>query len=255
MLLKFDKAKHQSAMKYMETWFWSFETLAKASNLSADALNQMLQHGCAPGAIYAFDNDNGWWSALAAYTQKMPACPEANAQIWYSPAAVWWLRRSILLLKSGLNYDEAARANRKSFVQDFTALLPKVFAANLAYPSCFTEGDTVDKEAAITVANSEWDAWISGAYGVCMRDFTASTCMRKEANATLIRLHTEFPNEYNLSDIELIDLTQELASLITPFSPWERPVGTPGRTIDVVLDRFQLGDDYPYPISGAATAE
>ena len=79
--------------------------------------------------------------------------------------------------------------------------------------------------------------------------------MRKEANATLIRLHTELPNEYNLSDIELIDLTQELASLITPFSPWERPVGTPGRTIDVVLNRFQLGDDYPYPISGAATAE
>lgn len=49
----------------------------------------MLQSGCAPGAIYAFDNDNGWWSALAAYTQKMPACPELNAQIWYSPAAAW----------------------------------------------------------------------------------------------------------------------------------------------------------------------
>ncbi len=49
MLLRFNKAKHQSTMKYMETWFWSFETLAKASNLSAGALSQMLQAGCAPG--------------------------------------------------------------------------------------------------------------------------------------------------------------------------------------------------------------
>ncbi len=133
-------------------------------------------------------------------------------------------------------------------------MLPKIFAANLAYPSCFTQDNIVDKETAIKVANSEWDAWISGAYGVCLRDFTASTCIRKEANGTLIRLHTEMPDKYNLSDIELIDLTQELSSLITPFSPWERPVGTPGRTIDVVLNRLLLGDDYPYPLSRAATA-
>jgi hypothetical protein len=231
-----------SASAYVDRWFWRFDALVDALGAPANIVSMLIEAGCAPGPIYARAAGEQWWSALAASRGFAPARPSSDARRWYSPSSAWDLRRAILNMRAGLTLVEAALANRTHFVAGFVRALPHIDGAQDAYPSCWTEKG-FDGEAAALVAEREWDAWLDGAYGVCLRVFNADTCIRKES--LVIRIKQRLPAAH---PIDLLDDARALAQMILPFAPWERPHCTPGATIDPLLERASLGRELPYPI-------
>ncbi|WP_157082661.1 DUF6058 family natural product biosynthesis protein [Sphingomonas asaccharolytica] len=223
------------ARRYVERWFWTLDDLAQAVGVTPARIEHLIAAGCAPGPIYARGAD-GWWSALGA-AGAAPA-----GEHWFSPGAAWGLRQAELATRSGNSPPEAAAMVRDSFADRFAMALGHQRYARLAFAGCFS-GDTIDPDAARVAARDEWASWLRGGYGVCLRIFTAETCVAKEALGAWLKVAVAEP-DYDagalLADAEI------LAGLLLPFAPWQRPTGTPGRTIDRLLREQRLGDDRPY---------
>jgi hypothetical protein len=242
------------AKRYVESWFWNLTTLAQASGLSEQDALILMEAGCAPGVVYGRDPNGAWWSALAAARGDVQAKPPATGQYWYSPGATWWLRRALIQLRVGATPDQAAQHNRQAFTAEFTERLGSIEGAPLAYPAGFDADGHMVTDNLANLAASEWADWINGAYGVCLRDFSASTCIRKSSLAALLKVHFAGRLCEPWSDERVVAAAQELSALLTPFAPWERASGTPGQTIDVALKRLNLGGDHPYPYPQPAAA-
>lgn len=252
MTIKLTVQDHQSAIDYMARWFWPLDTLAEACDTDVTVVQEMIDAKCVPGIIYHYHEDSGWWSALAAYMGTAPAMPPTRGQRWYSPASLWWLRRAMIMMRGGLTAEEAARKNQDMFGSDFASLLENTPDGSMSFPQCFdSAGRIIDAEARMA-AQKEWTAWIIGGYAVCLRDFSAASCIRKEAIGAVLKRVSREDAFKDHDPLEILPLCQELSTLLTPFAPWERPVGTPGKTIDQALQFYGLGDDYPYPIGEPA---
>jgi len=221
--------------RYVERWFWTLDDLAEAVGVTPARIEQLIAANCAPGPIYARSADS-WWSALGA-DGAAPA-----GEHWFSPGAAWGLRQAELATRSGSSPAEAAAMLRDSFADRFASALGHQRYARLAFATCFS-GDAVDLGAARAAARDEWASWIQGGYGVCLRIFTAETCVAKESLGAWLKAAVVEP-DYDAA--ALLAEAETLAGLLLPFAPWQRASGTPGRTIDRLLREQHLGDDRPY---------
>lgn len=231
---------------YVSRWFLQREAFERQVGGSSAEIEALLTNGAAPGVIYSEPPSGEWWSALAAYSGRAPISPEPGGTHWYAPAAVWWLRKGRLHLDGGASPTEAAARNRDAFAHEFVRALTKEPLARLNYPHCFDQEKLLEADARST-ADEEWAAWISGAYGVCLRVFTAESCVQKEALARRINLHFEAQaDDQRLSPETLLDYAERLSGWVLPFSPMERSSGTPGRAIDRTLATLDLGVEEPF---------
>jgi hypothetical protein len=142
---------------------------------------------------------------------------------------------------------QIAEFARAHFARQFQTALITVDGADLAFERCFRSDHLLDGQAAREAAHAEWDAWVHGAYPLCLRIFTAETCVRKESLAAMLRRHLSDPKKYSLSKMELLHRCEALAQLILPFAPWKRANSPPGQTIDRFLKAQGLGVELPYP--------
>lgn len=223
------------ARRYVERWFWTLDDLAEAVGVTPARIEQLIAAKCAPGPVYARGAD-GWWSALSA-DGVAPA-----GERWFSPGAAWGLRQAELATRGGSSPAETAAMLRDGFADRFAVALGHQQYARLAFAGCFS-GDTIDPDAARVAAGREWASWIQGGYGVCLRVFTAETCVAKESLGAWLKVAVA---ESDYDAAALLADAETLAGLLLPFAPWQRPTGTPGRTIDRLLREQRLGDDRPY---------
>jgi len=229
---------------YVRRWFVPFETLVRRSGGSAEQVEALIAAGAAPGAIYAGRPGGGWWSTLAAFKGEDSVEPPAGSEGWYTPAALYWLRRALLVLREGASPAEAAERNRDAFVDQFVAALKAEPLASANYPEAF-DGAELDIDSARRMGVTEWGYWRTGAYAICLRSFTGAASVAKESVAKKIKEELA-ARERTISDFELLDLVERLASLMLPFAPSERPSCTPGVTVDRVIELLKLGHEEPY---------
>jgi hypothetical protein len=236
-------SKSCSIDHYVRAWFIPFETLVRRTGGTEDQVRALIEAGAAPGPIYAFQEAEGWWSALSAFKGEQAAVPSTGSTAWYTPAAIYWLRRAFLVLRSGASPAAAAASNREAFIGQFVEALKVEPLSAANYPQCFPDG-TLDLAAAREAGASEWANWQNGSFAVCLRSFTGTAVVTKESFAR--RLRTELAGERTMPDAELLDMAERLASVMMPFAPFERPICTPGVTIDRLVETLGLGDEEPY---------
>jgi hypothetical protein len=133
---------------------------------------------------------------------------------------------------------------RQNFEKQFIKVLQAVPFAEKTYAGCFAPDGHIQEIEATKTATSEWQAWVSGAYGVCLRDFTAFTCVQKETLAARAKAH--FSGTERLNPSELLELAQNYNSLALPFAPWERPTSSAHIAIDKALAELRLEPDVQY---------
>ena len=226
-----------STMRYLRQHFWTLDQLAAAVGQDNRTVERLIDARCAPGAIYVLDGDV-CWSALDRDDRSAPPPGER----WYSRAAAWHLRRVLAAARDGISYEQLAARIRLKFGLEFSAALEMVPGAAAAFPACF-EGSAVRRAAAAATADREWEAWLDGGYGVCLRIFNGLTCVAKEAIAHAMKTALE-SSDYDTE--HMLGLGEHLSSLILPFAPWQRPSCTPGRTIDRLLSEQDLGNELPH---------
>lgn len=220
---------------YVEQWFWTLDQLARSAGIAKRDTLDLISAGCAPGPIYIADGNGDWWSAI-------DETPRPEGSSWYSRSAAWGLRRAALAVRGGASAADAAQAERTSFIGDFVTSLAAMAGAEEAFGDCFANG-AVAEAAAARRAAQEWESWLDGGYGVCLRSFTARTCIGKESLGASLKaaLAAGSPDH-----TDLLRKAEELASLMLPFAPWQRERCTPGQTIDRLLSRLRLGGELHY---------
>ncbi len=241
-----DGEMDEKMLRYMAQRFVDFETIIRRSGADKSTIESLIDAGAAPGVIYARSDDGAWWGALGAFMGREAPAPIAGHH-WYSPAVVWWLRRALLKMADGGSLQQAAECSKENFLSEFVSLLRDIEDTALAYPTCFHGGDIIDSQARI-IGEQEWRSWIQGAYAVCLRRFSAHSCIEKEALRARIVAACEGKPGLSLNDEALFDKVEQLEALILPFAPWERPNGTPGKAIDAPLARLNLGIEEPYSL-------
>ncbi|WP_339913890.1 DUF6058 family natural product biosynthesis protein [uncultured Brevundimonas sp.] len=235
-----------AARAYVAAHFWTPAALAEAAGVEPGRVTELAAAGIIPGPIYRRDPQRGWWSALAGWVDGGDGTPDAGAEAWVSPWAVWSLRAAQLAGREGVSDAVIARRAQESFGRDFTAALATILPARIAFPDCFDAEGRVDPAMASVAADTQWRGWLRGGYAVCLRAFTGETCVQKESLGALLKRHVSAPDDWPMSAAETLEACAALAALMLPFAPWERPVGTPGRTIDTLLARHALGRERPY---------
>ena len=227
--------------RYVQRYFVDRATFIRRCGGSVEEVQQLLGTKAAPAVIYSQSTQGEWWSALGGYVGTLSQTPPEGGNDWYAPSAIWWVRRALLASRTG-----AGPENVETFIEQFMRALLDVPMARLNYASCF-DGEALNINGARQGARDEWAAWVSGAYAVCLSHFSGESCVRKEVNAWRIRNH--FDNDDKtlaLTPIELFELTEQLASVLMPFAPFERASGTPGKALDRTLAALNLGIDEPY---------
>ncbi|QPQ54185.1 hypothetical protein IC614_07360 [Allosphingosinicella flava] len=234
----------KNSAAYVRRWFVEKSQFAVLVGPVSEILDDLLAEKAFPGVIYSQSTQGDWWSALGAALGHCPAAPPLGGTDWYSPAATWWCRRAALSMRAGCSAAEAAALNKEKFITDFIAELNREPHAPRAFPACFPN-DELDRRAARQAGEKEWGDWIDGPYAVCLRRFSAESCVRKESWAKRLRDHFDGQGEA-LDDLAMFDLVEALESLMLPFAPSERPSGTPGEVVDRALDLLRLGRELPY---------
>ena len=153
---------------------------------------------------------------------------------WFSPAAVSWIR--LAKLSGADSPREMSEILRDQFRSEFGLAIEALPASLRQY------ADRIDD------AEHAWDAWVRGAYAVCMKAFSAELVVEKLTRR--LRAHELLTlGVQSLSQSKKITLLEDitrLSEILTPFSPFERPTGTPGRVIDKALYELNLGKDTPF---------
>lgn len=231
--MQMDKADEAETLRYAQANFWTERQLADAVGVEEDALRSFVRSRCCPAASYV-RSARGWWSALQRRGLERPV-----GDAWFSRGAAWTTRRAVLMRRSGKSLVDVADTLRREFISGFSDELLKTDQAALAFADCFENGH-VDLSNAQRRADVEWNAWLDGGYGNCLRVFTPQTCIRKEALSTSMKAALR-SRPYDPAT--LLDLAEQLSAVMLPFAPWQRPTCTPGQTIDILLSEHRLGTE------------
>lgn len=241
-----DETFDRAARAYVEAYFRTLDVLAEATGGAPSRIVALMAAGIAPGPVYARDPERGWWSALDGWVDGGGGLPGERAETWFSPGTTWNLRQALLAHREGVSDAAIAQSLAERFRTAFIAGLETVEPARIAFPACFDTDGRIEPTTATDQAETEWCSWLRGGYAVCLRTFTGETCVRKESLGALLKRHVADPTAWPMSAERALEACEALAALMLPFAPWERPTGTPGRTIDVLLAQHTLGREQPY---------
>lgn len=222
---------------YLVNHFLPLDRLAARSGMDAGAVEAMISARAVPGAIYSVWPNGAYSSPIGGLHDGPPAGAPRH---WYSPAAIWWLRRAVV---TGLPPADAAMRLRTDFIADFVRNLGVWADGPLGYPGAYADGK-LDPEAASGAGEAEWADWIGGGYGVCLRCWDAPSLVAKTVERARIIAITGEGRKPVLTPAErlaLLSAMERLEAVMLPFAPHQRPHGTPGLWIDAMLVRYGLG--------------
>ncbi|WP_196259041.1 DUF6058 family natural product biosynthesis protein [Pelagibacterium limicola] len=227
--------------RYLKTHFVDEIVFIQSSGITKPIFDGLIAARAIPGAIYRLWTDGTAWSPIGGWVGE---CRDKEpASEWFSPAAIWWARRANVFINEGHSPSEIAATFREMFLAEFLKALECDPLGELAYPGAYsTEG--LVPEAARETGLLEWEDWINGGYGVCLRRFDALGLVTKAGGTVRIREITYSGTRSTLSPaerLELIEVMERLDAVMLPFAPHQRPKGTPGLWIDTPLARYGMG--------------
>lgn len=221
---------------YLSAWFRSDVAIQYSCNVSQSYVLELEELGLVPGPAYQTCSQGKVWSALSEYLGHSHICRSSEKRIqWFSPAMVSWIRK--IRLVAGRNPEEISARFEAEFHDDYSMALSQL------------PGALQDYARDIEDAAHAWDAWIRGAYAVCMKSFSAGLVVEKLSR----RLRAQALLSIGTSELSrdekriLLEDTTRLSEILTPFSPLERASGTPGTVIDRCLAELSLGTENPFP--------
>lgn len=222
---------------YVERHFVGLQDLADRAGTDIAAVADLVTAGALPQPSYRIWPNGAFSSPVGG---AHGGAPQGIPTDWYSPAAIWWLRRALGL---GLAPSEIAQRFAAEFGADFVARLRALPDGHLAYPDVYVDG-VLSADVADGLAAAEWADWIDGGYGVCLRHWSAADAIAKMLQRGRIIALTDGASRDALTPsdrLALLEALERLDAVMLPFAPHQRPTGTPGLWIDRILVRYGLG--------------
>ncbi len=240
-----------SLVRYLERFFLPEEQFIKAANISSAQFNALVEAEAIPGPIYRIWKNGSVWSPIGGqHGNPNSKYPDST---WYAAAAVWLARQAKILMKNErLTSTQVASIFKSEFATDFRAALLVNDSQLFEYQALFN-GPDLDEIKLAKQLETEWQSWILGGYAVCLRRWDGSHPVIKNIEIARIRTLTDDGTKPTLTtkeQIALLSAIKRLDAVMLPFAPYQRPVGSPGKWVDQLLGKYELGH-IPLPTGNA----
>jgi hypothetical protein len=227
-------------VRYVKQHFLDRPQFLQSAGIEDQLLRDLVSAHALPGPIYKIWRNGSFWSSIGG---QVGVVAGELASEWFSPAAVWWARRAKLLAASQhAAPGQIASALRAAFCKDFVNTVRADENSGSGHSGSLLAD--ADEQRMQDMALAEWNDWIEGGYGVCLRRFDAWHLVSKTKETTRVRHLTADGQKHELTveeTMDLLDALDRLDAVMLPFAPHQRPFGTPGKWIDAILAKYQLG--------------
>lgn len=232
----------QELTRYVERYFVDRDQFLRSAGIENGLLQGLVNAHALPGPIYRLWCNGSFWSPIGGQA-GIAERGEPQSE-WFSPAAIWWARRAKVLASSqDVSPNQIASVLRGLFCEDFAKVVRNRDQSRYGYPDLFKNGE-FEESRFEAVAIAEWNDWIDGGYGVCLKRMDALHLVCKTNETARVRHITEDGHKDQLSPqetLDLLDALDRLDAVMLPFAPHQRPFGTPGKWVDAIMAKYHLG--------------
>jgi len=208
----------QAVQAYIDAHYLELETLAVRAGSSAATIRSFEEAGCIPGASFVTGGEMVCTSTFGSY--RLPAAPRR----YYHPSVLGWVEKALELAQDR-DLPEVARRMRAAFDRDFAEAL-----AGQAPP--WPRG-----------ADYAWDYILDGTWGLCLKDITVETLLKKEFARKAFREIIAPEPDHKLSAAERTRLEAAIADyeeVALPFAPHEAPESSRVKEIRPAVEKHGL---------------
>ncbi len=208
----------QAVQAYIDAHYLELEALAVRAGTSPETVRSLEEAQCIPGASYVTGGEMVCTSTFGEY--RLPAEPRR----YYHPSVLGWVEKALVLAQSH-DLAEVARQQRAAFDRDFAEAL-----AGQAPP--WARG-----------ADYAWDYILDGTWGLCLKDITVATLLKKEFARNAFREIIAPAPDHELSAAERARLEAAIAdyeAVALPFAPHEAPESSRVKEIRPAVEKYRL---------------
>jgi hypothetical protein len=220
---EFAQELYEASRRWIDAECVNAEDLPDAVGVGSDELAQLVAAEVVPRATYAI-YDSGIISPVASL-----GAAGRLLGTYYGIAIVGWLRRAAAYQRK-LGTGGVAAALRDWLEQDFRAALlaQSEVAADFGWSRLYQNRELLP-DAFASAATTLWDEWLGGGWAVCLNHFSGYDVVTKDIELERIPTLVERGGGPNL-----INAMLRFDSIVRPFAPFERPMSSRRRVIDLV---------------------
>jgi hypothetical protein len=230
-------AAYAEGLAYVRRWCVPEADLTQAAGLGPAELATLRARGVAPEPTYCVGQT--WIASAIGHCGAPDGEP---LERYFGPSVAPWLRRAALLDRRGVSDLRGALVD--GLARDMAEVLDGLARDARAYgwAQLFTDG-TPNHDAVRAEIESYWPGWMRGGWAVCLRRFDGRHLVAKEVERRRIAALTRDWTAATLTpdeSLSVLDAMHRLDAVILPFSPFERPAGTPGQFLDRTVAQYGL---------------
>lgn len=208
----------QAVQAYIDAHYLDLEALAARAGTGPETIRSLEEAGGIPGASFVTGGEMVCTSTFGEY--RLPA----DERRYYHPSVLGWAEKALALAENhGL--PEVARLMRAAFDRDFADAL-----ADQAPP--WPRG-----------ADYAWDYILDGTWGLCLKDITVETLLKKEYARNVLREVISPDPDHRLGADERARLEAAIADyedVALPFAPHEAPESSRVKEIRPAVAKYGL---------------
>jgi hypothetical protein len=244
---EFEQKLYAESRAWIEGQCTSAQTLHAAVGIGADMLAELKAAAIIPRPTYEI-YDTGIISPIAALGRA-----GRHLGTYYGPAITGWLRRCAMYRRQ-CSAEQLAPAMRMWLDRDFLrALIGQSEAASkFGWSHLFEAGELVPDRFA-SAATQLWNEWLGGGWAVCLNHFSGYDVVTKDVELERIPILAEIQADQSWRGLELIDCVLRYDAIVRPFAPFERPISSRRRVVDLVVLDHEL--PWPSPDRSIVSAE
>lgn len=234
--------QYEAAAAYVARHCVAQPDLGAHVGIEPERLAELAAAGVVPQPTYWVGRD--WISSAIAQLGEA----KGEAQGWYAPAVVTWLRRAVVLAQTRTT-ERLIDALAGWLAADLQTALTACSDTARAYGwSDMFRGEACDIYRVRDYVDASWNDWMSGAWAVCLRRFDGHHLATKEIERQ--RIAALMARAPEVDRLALFNAMARLDAVLLPFAPHERELGTPGRFLNEPARRFSL----PWPEGDGAVS-
>ena len=227
-------------LRYIDSHFIARTDLLARTGIDDGQLQALVDQRLIPRASY-FPDENGW------IRSNLGGVPIAIDDAYFHPSLISHIHEVRSLLAAGADCEQLAEERRTAFCASYACRVRSMHALGLLEQE-IREKHFADPDALAAVANTEYEHWLAGTYGLCTRENTPEAVAIKECtvrNIDHLAQGEELRGDARERLVRYIRLYDSVAAF---FAPFERKGSSRYRLCTVIPERYGLDMD-----SGTAT--
>ncbi len=225
--------------QYLQLQYCSLEQLLTSADIESDEFFSYIAANCMPQQSYV-------WRESSAIHSVIVETAWCNQEILYYPPRHALLLQDLTTWQRYMSLSQIATAVEDDFKQRYVATLRQLNAFDDVLREYILSDNTLNQAMIDVLLENEWQDYLQGIYGICVKDPTPENIAMKEIMVRRIRLLTVEGTKENLRNEDLIALQQALQQydqVAALFAPYERATSSRRQWYEKICEKYAIDCD------------